>query len=736
MIAALRPGFVRTAALTVLGGLCAATSLEAQDRPELHAFRVTTPPRIDGVLDDAAWSGEPLVLGPWISYNPLRGETSVEETKVRIAYDDRFIYFAFHCLSDDPEQIRTTVSRRDNVFNDDWVGISLDSTGSGQSSYHLMVNPSGIQMDAVNTTAAGEKFESDFVWESAGRRTSDGYTVEMAVPLQTIRFSGNHDVTMGILFWRHVSRSGVSYSWPEMPPGQWVFDRHAHVIFPDLAPRRLLELLPSATLPRSQTRVAPDRWTGVTGGPSFGVSGKYGLTSEITVDATANPDFSQVESDAFQVEVNQRFPVFYAEKRPFFMEGLGLFNVAGTGNDSNMRVAVHTRKIVNPGWGAKLTGTAGRFSFGALEASDDVLPDVVDENTTRDSTKLFSIGRATYAFGGSNYLGALVTDTLQGDLENRVVGGDMTWKPTPSQRVTSTYLYSQTRVGAEATDGAAGHVEYTYDTRRFFATTFVEDYGAAFQMDTAFYNHTGFTSAVLFSEVNFYPESAKRMGLIRVHPFVFLRGGHDRLQGGNDNFALTGVAFNFSRQGFLRIQSGYGHEPWLGQSFRTGTPIGGFGNVQLFRWLYIGGSFFPAGWSTFYDPINPYQGRSTSGSFEVTWQPNQHFNQNVSYNGVRFERADTGEHVFDVTVINSKTIYQFDKHFLLRLIEQYDSSRHQLLTDVLAAYELVPGTVFHAGYGSLYEERSYESGQLILGPGKYLTTSRGVFFKASYLYRF
>jgi len=736
MIAAVSPGFLRTAALTIVAAGCAATRLHAQDRPELHAVRVATPPTIDGVLDDLAWSAEPLALGPWISYNPLRGDPSPEETRVRIAYDDRFIYVAFHCLSDDPGQIRTTVSRRDSVFNDDWVGLSLDSTGSAQSAYHLMVNPSGIQMDAVNTTAAGEKFESDFVWESAGHRTPDGYTVEIALPLQTIRFSGNHDVTMGMLFWRHVSRSGVSYSWPEMPPGQWVFDKHVRVVFPDLAPRRLFEILPSATLPRSQPRVTPDSWAEMTGGPSFGVSGKYGLTPEITADATVNPDFSQVESDAFQVEVNQRFPLFYPEKRPFFMEGLGLFNVAGTGGDSNMRVAVHTRKIVNPAWGVKLVGTASRFSFGALEASDDVLPDVSDESSVRDGTKLFTIGRATYGFGRSDYVGAIVTDTLRGERENRVVGGDVSWKPTPSQHVTSTYLYSQTRVGAAATDGAGAQIAYTYDTRRLFATTNVENYDTAFEMDTAFYNRTGFTSAVLFSEVNFYPENAKRMGLIRVHPLVFLRGGRDRLQRGNEDFALAGIAFNFSRQGFLGIQSGYGHEPWAGHSFKTGAPLGGFGNVQLFRWLYIGGHFFPAGWSTFYDPINPYQGRSTSGGFEITWQPNQHFNQTLSYNGVHFERADTGARVFDVTIINSKTIYQFDKHFLLRLIEQFDSSRHQLLTDVLAAYELVPGTVFHAGYGSLYEERSFESGQLVPGPGRYLTTSRGVFFKASYLYRF
>jgi hypothetical protein len=139
---------------------------------------------------------------------------------------------------------------------------------------------------------------------------ADGYVVEVALPLQTIRFAAGPAVTMGVLFWRHVSRSGVSYSWPDMPSGQWVFDRHAQLVFDDLVPRRLVELLPSATWPMSQVRTAPDAWSEVSGHPEVGLSVKYGVTSQVTVDATVNPDFSQVESDAFQVSVNQRFPIF------------------------------------------------------------------------------------------------------------------------------------------------------------------------------------------------------------------------------------------------------------------------------------------------------------------------------------------------------------------------------------------------------------------------------------------
>jgi hypothetical protein len=724
-----------------LSTLIAVTSMaagaHAQDRPVLHVSRATTPPKIDGVLDDAVWLADPLPTGTWLSYSPLRGDPGPERTEVRITYDERFIYFAFRCLTDQPKSVRTTLSKRDSVFNDDWVGFSLDSTGSRQSSYHLMVNPSGVQMDAINTTAGNEKFESDFVWYSAGSRTSDGYVVEVALPLQTVRFSAESTVTMGVLFWRHVSQSGVSYSWPDMPSGQWVFDRHAQLEFDDLMPRRLFELLPSVTWPMSQLRTDPETWSDVSGHPELGISGKYGITSEITADGTINPDFSQVESDAFQVHVNQRFPTFFSEKRPFFMEGLGLFSMAGTADDFNMRSAVHTRRIVNPSWGAKLTGTSGPVAFGVLSASDET-PEGIDSGTRPDRPhKLFTIGRATYGFGGSNYVGALVTDTEIDGRRNSVLGADVSWKPSISQTVSATSFFTQTS-DRQATDvsGAAGQVSYRYDTRRLLVAPQLEHYDQNFRADTAFYNRTGFTAAFVYSEVNFYPESVKRIGLIRIHPLVVARYGHDDMQGGDEGFVTVGSAFNFSRQGFLRVQHGEGHEPWAGQRFRSGQPFGAFGNVQLFRWLHVGANFFYKSWATFYDPVAPFQGRSTNGGFEVTWQPTVHFSQNVSYDTVRFSRADTGVRVFTVDIVNAKSIYQFNTRFFVRLQEQFDSSRHQLLTDLLASYEVVPGTVLHAGYGSLYEQRDYQDGRLIPNTGQYQTVSRGLFLKASYLYRF
>src|SRR5437867_9487322 len=205
---------------------------------------------------------------------------------------------------------------------------------------------------------------------------------------------------MGVLFWRRISRSGVSSSWPDIPPGNWVFNRHAHLVFPELRQPRLIEVLPSVTYSINQLRATSDSWNGATGKSDVGLSAKYGITSSITLDATINPDFSQVESDAFQVQVNQRFPIFFSEKRPFFMEGMGLFNLAGSGGDGNMITAVHTRKIIDPAWGSKLTGTAGKFTFGVLNSSDASPQDFGGCGASiAGKTTVFNVARVTHGHG-------------------------------------------------------------------------------------------------------------------------------------------------------------------------------------------------------------------------------------------------------------------------------------------------------------------------------------------------
>jgi hypothetical protein len=696
------------------------TSVWAQDNsaPELRASHATVPPKIDGILDDAVWSGDALPMDKWVSYNPMRGEPALQRTSVWVAYDEKAIYFAFRCYDTEPNRIRTTIAKRDNAWNDDWVAVSLDSSRTGQVAYHMFVNPSGIQMDALNSGANGEDTAPDWVWDSAGRTDSEGYVVEMRLPLESVRFRSGTDVRMGIMFFRRISRLGVSWSWPEMRPGQWVFETHVPVVFSELRQRRVFEVIPSAVFSRNEARLTSGPWLDAIAKSDFGASVKYGLTSTVTLDTTINPDFSQVESDAFEVEVNQRFPVFFSEKRPFFMEGLGLFNLAGTGYDSSMRTAVHTRHIIDPGAGVKLTGTAGRQTFAVLSANDQF--------PLGEKSRIFTIGRGTRNFGPGEYAGILVTDTEFRNEYNRVGGGDIALRHGEHFRWNASFLSSYSRaLEGTSKEGIGTQGSYSFSTRRVNISGQLEHYDRGFQMDTAFINRVGVTRGWQYQEYQFYPDATGTGRIKRIAPFLWYVEAQDRVQGGSERFALPGIRFNFTRQGNLRLDFGRGHETFAGQRFTIGR-VHADGGAQFLRWLNVYGSF-DRGPGIFYDVVNPFGGTRTSTFLRVTFQPNTKLSHNLTYNFADFSRRDTGEKVYDVHVVNLRNTYQFNRHFLVRVIAQLDTSRHLVLGDFLASYELMPGTVVHLGYGSLLEQ---------LVGDTYTPVARALFFKASYLARF
>jgi hypothetical protein len=544
--------------------------LMQEERPMPDIPFAQAPPVIDGDLNDVIWEKARIKLGDWISYNPLRGETIEQKTEVFIAYDKKNLYFAFRCLDPEPDKIKTSISRRDSLFQDDWIGLSLDAMGNGQLSYDMFVNPSGIQADILTSASNEEDLGVDWVWYSAGKRDENGYSTEIQLPLKSIRFKSGSQVRMGILFWRRVSRLGVSVSWPAIPDGQWVFKCNAVMVMHDLKSPLVLDIIPSFTYSLNQDRADPDHWDKASSNPDVGMTLKYGLTSNITLDLTANPDFSQVESDAFQMEVNRRYPVFYSERRPFFMEGSSLFNMR---SGSNMSTTVHTRRIIDPILGVKLTGTIGKFSFGTLTASDHAPGRPYNDGTANPylgDNKLFNIGRATYSLGKGSYIGAIFTDTELGDSFNRVVGSDFYLSIREHHHLSGNYLYTRSAADSSHTrSGMEGYASYTYLSRRFTFSPQIEHYDDDFQMDTAFYNRTGITMGSAYMDVNFYPNKEKYPWLKRIIPSFNYRYGRDRIAGGIERSAQISLDFRLTRQGFFGISYRAGKEPWAHQSFKT-----------------------------------------------------------------------------------------------------------------------------------------------------------------------
>jgi len=342
------------------------------------------PPVIDGKLDDEVWKSA-TVLKDFYQVQPGDNIAPSKPTEVLLGRDAKFIYIAFHCY-DEPDKVRATIAKRDNIFNDDYVGILFDTFNDGRKAYEFDFNPLGIQADG-SWTDNGEDFNPDIVMESKGSVTSDGWVVEVAIPFKSLRYVAGKDKLWGAHFWRRIKRVNNELDmW--MPISRdnssWLAQEGHLTGLDGISTERTLELIPSLTVSEtgkrratlSQAQLAtgmldPGRMLNEPIHLDPGLTGKYTITPNVTLDFALNPDFAQIESDQLVVTANQRFPIFFPEKRPFFLEGIDIFNTQIN--------AVHTRTIVDPDLAVKLTGKVNRNTFGLLVASDNAPGNYTDE---------------------------------------------------------------------------------------------------------------------------------------------------------------------------------------------------------------------------------------------------------------------------------------------------------------------------------------------------------------------
>jgi hypothetical protein len=334
-------------------------------------------PVIDGKLDDEIWK-QATVLKDFYQVQPGDNIAPSKPTEVMLGYDSKFLYVAFHCY-DEPDKVRATIPKRDNIWNDDYVGILFDTFNDGRKAYEFDFSPLGIQADGIWTDGQGEDFNPDIVMESKGTLTTDGWTVEAAIPFKSLRYVAGKDKLWGAHFWRRIKRFNNELSmWMPLnrDNSSWLAQEGHLSGLEGISTERTLELIPSLTLSETAKRkgtlsgaqlaagmLDPGRLVNEPIKFDPGLTGKYSITPNVTLDFAINPDFAQVESDQLVVTANQRFPIFFAEKRPFFLEGVDIFNT--------QIAAVHTRAIIDPDFAVKLTGKIDRNTFGLLLASDN-----------------------------------------------------------------------------------------------------------------------------------------------------------------------------------------------------------------------------------------------------------------------------------------------------------------------------------------------------------------------------
>ncbi|MCK4337737.1 MAG: carbohydrate binding family 9 domain-containing protein, partial [Candidatus Aminicenantes bacterium] len=320
-------------------------------------------PKIDGKLEKALWE-KAAVLESFTQYEPREGTEPSEKTVAYIGYDRKNLYIAIRCYDSDPKEIRRTLTQRDKVFGDDGITVYLDTFNDKKRAFAFEVNPCGVQSDGVYTETKrrrrGMGFNKiDKNWDTYflanARIDKEGYTVEISIPFKSLRFPNSDHQIWGLQIMRNIQRKNEEIYWHPRSRSINGFLIQAGEIRIDgeLDTGKNLEIMPVATGLKT---------TGELFVPEAGLNLKYGLTSDLTADLTLNPDFSQVEADMPQIDVNQRFALYYPEKRPFFLEGKDFF-------DTPLEL-VYTRTIVNPDIGVKLTGKFGRTTVGFLSTYD------------------------------------------------------------------------------------------------------------------------------------------------------------------------------------------------------------------------------------------------------------------------------------------------------------------------------------------------------------------------------
>ena len=695
----------------------------------LKPLKTDRPPVVDGVLDDLVWTQAPAVTD-FKTFIPDFGRDLSEETLAYYAYDSENLYFAFQCYDREPGKIKATLSKRDDFRTDDFICINLDSFNDEQSLYAFYVNPLGIQMDSRYANNK-EDYTVDVVWYSAGKLHEKGYAVELRIPLKSIRYSSGQRIEMGIFFERSIGRRTEHGSYPALDPakGFAFLTEMAPMEFFGLKKYTLLEHTPAFTFSQgyaqSEGRLAREK-----AARDLSLTGKYGITPSLIFDATINPDFSQVEADAGQVDVNLRYDLYFPEKRPFFLEGSENFNLAGTSEQDFLLETVHTRNIVDPGGGVKLSGKVARRDSIATIFAADGSPVSFHTLDPAGGSAYFSIVRYKHALSQDSSLGLFFTDREQGGRFNRVIGPDGQIRLGQSSMLGFHALGSFTRASSEAPrqDGHAIGLDYLLDTRDWNFQVGGQDLSPDFETDSGFLIRNGLTRVRAFVAPKFHPQSKVVLQLI---PGLFTSQLRDKFSGLWETVNTLSLSSVMVRTTRISVAGSYSTETFLGQRFNTSGWTAQL-TSQITTQFYIKVTYSDGKAIRYTE--QPFQGYGKRALATLGYQPSENFNWTINLTFSDLFRDSTGEKIYDYTIIWNRLVYQVNKYLFFRAIVEYNNYRRQLLADLLASFLYIPGTVIQLGYGSLYDRVRWEDGAYV-NADRFLETRRGIFFKASYLWR-
>jgi hypothetical protein len=498
------PLFRGLALLLLCPALVPAASTADGPSPAVSIPRLDLPVAVDGALDEPAWAQAARLTG-FHQYQPVDGRPAEEETEVLVFYSPTAIHFGIAARDREPSAIRATVADRDNIDADDNVTVHLDTFHDRRRSFFFAVNPLGVQQDGVRTEGSnspGQVFggetdkNPDFVFESKGRLGPEGYVVEIRIPFKSLRYpGGNRPQRWGVNVVRTTQRTGHVDTWTDVRRASASFLAQEGTLdgLHHLHRGVLVEAQPFLTATANGARDAADALRRESVDPSVGLNLKLGLTPDLSLDGTVNPDFSQVESDVGAITVNERFALFYPEKRPFFLEGIELF---ATPNQ-----LVYTRRIVDPVAGGKLSAKRGRWTLAHLTASEDV----------DGGHALFNVTRVRADYGRDSTAGLTFTDRSQSGQRNTVLAADTRFVFGKLYFVRAQAGGSRTDDGTQVREAPIWHAEYDRTGRAWGFNYRITGIGRDFEGAAGYVPRHNVVDAHAFNRVSFYGAPGRRL---------------------------------------------------------------------------------------------------------------------------------------------------------------------------------------------------------------------------------
>jgi hypothetical protein len=703
-------------------------------RPTISAVRAGEPLVIDGRLTEAIWRSAARIA-TFVQERPVEGAPATEQTEVHVAYDNERLYFGIYAHYSDPGLIRANRVDRDRTDNDDTVTFYIDPFLDQQRAYVFSVNGYGVQRDALLSggTSGGNSGGGDTSWNalfaSAGQLVEDGWTAEMAIPFKSLRYParGNGEShRWGFQVEREIQTKNETVQWAPISRDVLGFLRQMGVVdgITNLSTARNLEILPTVTaigvgnLNRTTGEYATQDVE------EAGVNLKYGITSNLTLDFTYNPDFSQIESDRQQIEVNQRFAVQYPELRPFFLEGRDIYQVASPGGAT----IIHTRTIVDPRYGAKLVGKLGKTSVSVILADDEAPGKVDPADPAFEKTAQTLLGRLRYDYSGS-YVGVLFTDREFLDTYSRFGGFDGRWQIGKDHRLSYKAFTTRRRDqrGGQHT-GELAELVFAKEGGRFGYRSQSHLVDPDFSTDVGFVRRTDQRGTRGGGSYHWFPES----WIVNWGPSL----SYDYLWDYDGVLQERGVTPEINVQFAKNVSVNGNYEQAMerfgGIDFQK-KRVSFDGNINTSRRISFSGTFSTGDQIRFV--ANPFLGSGTTWSMNSTLRPFSRLQSQVSLTSSRFVDRRTDSEVFDVKIFRAQTTYQFTDRFLVRNISQYNTLDKTLDANVLVTYRVNAGTVFFVGYDDHYREGRQVNAELFAAD-PWQRTNRSIFAKLQYLFRY